>query len=190
MGVSGAGKSTVGRRLAAALGLPFLEGDDFHPPANIAAMRAGDALTDADRAPWLDRLAEALAGARDGAVLSCSALARAYRDRLRAATPELVFVHLDVAGDELERRLRQRRGHFMPPTLLGSQLATLEPLAADEAGIVLDGTMPPEELADRAVSLLRAGKGSAQPNRGAGQSPEDTSGTQIPVASENNSPPP
>ncbi|WP_040796207.1 gluconokinase [Nocardia higoensis] len=158
MGVSGSGKSTVGSRLAAAVGVPFAEGDDFHPAANIAAMRSGVALTDADRAPWLDRIAARLARAGDGAVISCSALARAYRDRLRADVPDLVFVHLDVPRAELDRRLRQRSGHFMPAALLDSQLATLEALEPDEAGIVLDGTRTPEELVDRAASRLLDGR--------------------------------
>ncbi|WP_067855509.1 gluconokinase [Nocardia shimofusensis] len=156
MGVSGSGKTTVAARLAAALGVPFAEGDDFHPAANIAAMAAGIALTDADRAPWLDRIADRLTRATDGVVVSCSALARSYRDRLRADVPDLVFVHLDVPRAEVDRQLRHRGGHFMPPSLLDSQLATLEPLDADEAGIVVDATDTPEALADRVAAWLRS----------------------------------
>lgn len=156
MGVSGSGKTTVASRLAAALGVPFAEGDDFHPAANIAAMTAGVALTDADRAPWLARIADWLTGATDGAVVSCSALARAYRDRLRADVPDLVFVHLDVPRAESDRRLRHRRGHFMPPSLLDSQLAMLEPLDVHtEAGLVVDGTATPQVLVDRVAAWLR-----------------------------------
>ncbi|SUE29086.1 gluconokinase [Nocardia farcinica] len=155
MGVTGSGKTTVGTRLAAALGVPFAEGDDFHPAANIERMRAGIPLTDAERRPWLDRIAAWLAGASGGGVVSCSALARAYRDTLRAAAPDVLFVHLDVPRPVLDRRVRERRGHFMAPQLLDSQLALLEPLGPDEPGVVLDGTRPPEELVARARELMR-----------------------------------
>lgn len=150
MGVSGCGKSSVGAALAMALGVRFLEGDAYHPPANVARMRAGVALTDAERAAWLDSLAAeigAAAAAGTGLVLSCSALKRRYRDRLRAADPDLRFAHLSGERALFARRMQERSGHFMPLSLLDSQLATLEPLQRDEAGIVLDARRTPAELA-------------------------------------------
>ncbi len=155
MGVSGSGKTTVGTRLADALGVEYTEGDDFHPPANVAKMAAGTPLDDADRAPWLDALAAAMAQRSErGAVVTCSALKRAYRDRLRAAAPDAFFLHLDVPRDELERRITNRRGHFLPLSLLDSQLATLEPLDADEKGITVDATRTPQELVGEVVADL------------------------------------
>ncbi len=140
MGVSGSGKSTVAVLLAQRLGRPMAEGDDFHPPANVAAMAAGRPLTDADRAPWLAAIRDWIT-ARDGAgeptVVACSALRRAYRDRLREGPGRVRFVQLDVPEPVLERRLEARRGHFMPVSLLGSQLDTLEPLEPDEDGVVV-----------------------------------------------------
>lgn len=137
MGVSGSGKSTIARRLADALGWDFLEGDALHSPANRAKMRAGVPLEDADRWPWLDAIAawmaQQLAAGRSG-VVACSALRRVYRERLRRAGPGVRFVYLQVAHDELARRMRGRR-HFMPPALLGSQLATLEEPASDEPAL-------------------------------------------------------
>ncbi|MFC8044746.1 gluconokinase [Nocardia sp. NPDC057353] len=152
MGVSGSGKTTVGELLAARLGVPFTEGDELHPAANVATMRAGTPLTDADRWPWLD-----IAGARlaaVGGVLSCSALARRYRDRLRALVPGVCFAHLDVPRAELERRLAARRGHFMPASLLASQLAALEPLRPDERGWTVPAAGAPDELAAHIADLL------------------------------------
>ncbi len=141
MGVSGAGKTHFGHALAAALAAPFQEGDDLHPPENVARMAAGVPLTDEDRAPWLDRVAGWMAGHRQGwSVVTCSALRRAYRDRLRAAAPEAAFVVLTVPEAVLRARLAHRTGHYMPPTLLPSQLATLEMPQADERALVLDGT--------------------------------------------------
>ncbi len=137
MGVSGAGKSAIGTALAAALGVPFVDGDDLHAQANVARMAAGIPLTDADRAPWLERVGATLAAAPDGLVVACSALKRAYRDAIRAAVPDVAFVHLAGSPELLRRRLDGRVGHFMPAALLDSQLATLEPLAPDEAGVVL-----------------------------------------------------
>ncbi len=156
MGVSGSGKTTIGTRLADALGVEYAEGDDFHPPANIAKMAAGTPLDDADRAPWLDALAAWMAerSAR-GAVVTCSALKRAYRDRLRASAPDTYFLHLNVPREELERRVAGRRGHFMPPSLLDSQLATLEQLEGDERGGTVDATRPPEDVVREAVAALR-----------------------------------
>ena len=152
MGVSGSGKSTVGARLAQRLGWDFAEGDDFHPAANVAKMAAGQPLTDADREPWLAAIAawidaELQAGRRR--VITCSALKRHYRDELRHA--DVRFVYLRVARAELERRLTDRPSHFMPASLLDSQLAALEPPAADEAAMTVEASDP-----DRAVDTIVA----------------------------------
>ncbi|MBM4270210.1 MAG: gluconokinase [Deltaproteobacteria bacterium] len=148
MGVSGAGKTTIGRLLAEQLGATFVEGDDFHPPANVAKMRSGTPLGDHDREPWLEALAQRIAGAEaahEDLVLACSALRRAYRERLSRAAAEARFVHLDVPQEVLRERLRRRRGHFMPESLLQSQLATLEPPAPDEDALVVDASGTPEK---------------------------------------------
>lgn len=147
MGVSGVGKTRVGLALAAALGARFVEGDDLHPPANRARMAAGTPLTDEDRWPWLDRVGAALAEGEPPVVAACSALARRYRDRLRARVPGLVMLHL--AGDPalVGERLATRRGHFMPPALLGSQFAALEPLGPDERSFAASVERPVEEVA-------------------------------------------
>lgn len=161
MGVSGSGKSTLGGVLARALGCPFLEGDDFHDAAAVLKMSAGHPLADDDRWPWLDRLARAIGGAlaRDGsAVAACSALRRSYRDRLRAAIPAPTrFILLDPGPDELQRRLGRRTGHYMPASLLGSQLATLERPGADEAATALTAGGSPEQLCEAALAWLQAG---------------------------------
>lgn len=139
MGVSGSGKSTVGAALAQRLRVPFADADDFHPPANIAKMTAGVALDDDDRHPWLDAIGDWLADhADDGGVMSCSALKRRYRDQLRTHAPEVAFVHLSGTREVIARRQSSRPGHFMPASLLSSQFATLEPLEADEDGVVID----------------------------------------------------
>lgn len=139
MGVSGSGKSTVGAALAQRLRVPFADADDFHPEANIAKMSAGIALDDEDRWPWLDAigrwLAEQDAG---GGVMSCSALKRSYRDRLRSFCPQTEFVHLSGTPEVITARQKSRPGHFMPASLLESQFATLEPLGTDERGVTLD----------------------------------------------------
>ncbi|MET7285705.1 gluconokinase [Streptomyces sp. NPDC005573] len=157
MGVAGTGKTTIGPMLAARLGVPYAEGDDFHPQANIDKMSAGTPLEDADRWPWLDAIGQWAHG-RDGlgGVVSSSALKRAYRDRLRAAAPGIVFVHL--AGDRklIEDRMSHRQGHFMPTALLDSQFATLQPLQDDEAGVAVDVAGGPEEITERAVAALEA----------------------------------
>ncbi|KNZ34550.1 MAG: hypothetical protein AD742_00515 [Methylibium sp. NZG] len=135
MGVCGCGKSTVGQQLAAARGVEFAEGDAFHPPENVARMAAGTPLTDADRAGWLATLADRLAAAQaqgKGLVLSCSALKRSYRDVLRRGAPGLQFVHLTGSRALLAERMNHRPGHYMPASLLDSQLAILEPPGADE----------------------------------------------------------
>ena len=156
MGVSGCGKSTLGQALAEALGVPYIEGDALHPPRNVALMAAGTPLTDADRAGWLDVIGERLAQAGDqGAVVACSALRRIYRDRLRAASPGLRLVHLHGDPALLAARIGQRTGHYMPATLLPSQLQTLEPPDPDEAAITLDIAQPPEALVRRTLQALR-----------------------------------
>ncbi|MFJ4084117.1 gluconokinase [Streptomyces iakyrus] len=156
MGVAGTGKTTIGPLLAARLGVPYAEGDDFHPPANIAKMSSGTPLTDEDRLPWLDAIGEWAHGrAGLGGVVSCSALKRSYRDRLRAAAPGVVFVHLTGDRALIEDRMSHRQGHFMPTALLDSQFATLQPLAADEAGVGVDVAGGPEEITERAALALR-----------------------------------
>lgn len=151
MGVSGCGKSEIGTRLGIAMGLPFLEGDRYHCSANVEKMAAGIALTDADRAQWLSTLSQHLGEARQregGLVLSCSALKRSYRDQLRRADPQLRIAHLCGPRSLIAHRMRNRPDHFMPLSLLDSQLRDLEPLQADEAGITLDLTLSPERLVD------------------------------------------
>lgn len=155
MGVAGCGKTTVGRDLAAALDAAFVEADALHPPANIAKMSAGTPLTDEDRRPWLDAVGRA-APAAGRAVIACSALRRAYRARIAAAAGEPVFfLHLAGSRAEIGRRMAARQGHFMPPSLLDSQFATLEPLAPDEPHLVLDVALPPESLIAEALKELR-----------------------------------
>ncbi|MFF7699981.1 gluconokinase [Streptomyces lydicus] len=157
MGVAGTGKTTIGPLVAAGLGVPYAEGDDFHPPANIAKMSAGVPLDDADRGPWLDAIgAWAHGRAGRGGVVSSSALKRSYRDRLRAAAPGAVFLHLTGDRALIEARMAGRKGHFMPAALLDSQFATLEPLGDDEAGVAVDVSGTPQEIAARAVAALRA----------------------------------
>ncbi|MGV7208493.1 gluconokinase [Oxalobacteraceae bacterium A2-2] len=158
MGVSGCGKSTVGRALADTLGVPFIEGDQYHPAANVAKMSAGMPLNDDDRAEWLLALQAEIARARaqgTGLVVSCSALKRRYRDLLRQGDPALRFAH--PAGERalIEERMRARVGHYMPPSLLDSQLRDLEPLQDDEAGIKLDLSQPPYQLVARIVAEER-----------------------------------
>jgi gluconokinase len=156
MGVSGSGKSTVGARLADTMRRPFLDADDLHTTAARARMAAGIPLQDADRWPWLDRVGGWLAAHPDG-VACCSALRRAYRNRLRQHAPDVLFVLLDVPEAVLAERLTGRVGHFMPVELLHSQLATLEPLGADERGLVVDGTLPTDWLVDRIGGYVYAG---------------------------------
>jgi gluconokinase len=158
MGVSGCGKSTVGRGLAAALGVPYVEGDELHPPHNVQRMAAGIALTDADREGWLAQVASQLsspAALREGVVVACSALRRRYRDQLRAAAPDARFVHLHGDVRLLRQRLAQRQGHYMPASLLDSQLQTLEPPDADERAVVLDIAESQQSLVDAALRALR-----------------------------------
>ncbi|WP_330340993.1 gluconokinase [Streptomyces sp. NBC_00557] len=157
MGVAGTGKTTIGPLLAARLGVPYAEGDDFHPQANIDKMSAGIPLDDSDRWPWLDAIGQWAHGrAGLGGVVSSSALKRSYRDRLRAAAPGVVFVHLTGDRKLIEERMAQRQGHFMPTALLDSQFATLEPLGPDEAGVAVDVAGGPQEITERAAKALEA----------------------------------
>jgi len=154
MGVSGSGKSTVGARLAQRLGWRFVEGDDFHPPANVAKMAAGEALTDADRAPWLDALHLLLSEAQaqgEPLVLACSALRATYRARLSADAARVRFIWLKGDAALIAARQAGRRGHFMPPALLASQFAVLEEPAG---AIVADIAPPPDVVVDSILVAL------------------------------------
>jgi gluconokinase len=160
MGVSGTGKTSVGEKIATELGAPFIEGDQHHPKSNIDKMAAGIPLTDEDRMPWLQTLAGLLAehaGEDEHAVLACSSLRRSYRDVLRDAVPDrrVFFLHLDASFEVLERRMAHRRRHFMPASLLRSQLDTLEPLEADELGTVVDVAAPLTAVVERSVAAIR-----------------------------------
>ncbi|WP_229259536.1 gluconokinase [Duganella aceris] len=149
MGVSGCGKSTVGQALASELDVPYIEGDLFHPDANVAKMSAGMPLNDDDRAGWLLALQAQIRAARQddaGLVLSCSALKRRYRDLLRQGDPALRFAHLAGAKELISARMQARVNHYMPPSLLDSQFRDLEPLQDDEAGVTLDIGIAPELL--------------------------------------------
>jgi carbohydrate kinase (thermoresistant glucokinase family) len=157
MGVAGSGKSRVGAALAARLRCLFIDGDDYHPAANVEKMRSGTPLTDADRESWLDALAaqlDACRAAGAGCVLACSALKRRYRERLAAGHGDLRFVHLTAPRAVLEERLRARAGHFMPPALLESQLAALEPPGADEPAQSFSAEEPLEALVERIAAAL------------------------------------
>jgi carbohydrate kinase (thermoresistant glucokinase family) len=155
MGVSAAGKSTIGALLAAALELTFVDGDSLHPLTNVEKMAAGRPLDDDDRWPWLRAIGQALAESHDaGLVIACSALKRSYRDAIRTEAPDAVFVHLDGDRAVLTRRIEGRSGHFMPASLLDSQFAILEPLAADERGVVVDVDAPVAAIIDAAVRGL------------------------------------
>ncbi|HLU95663.1 MAG TPA: gluconokinase [Thermobifida alba] len=154
MGVSGSGKTTVARGVSRRLGIAFADADDFHPEANVAKMANGVPLTDADRLPWLRSLAAWIGEHEErgeSSVLACSALRRSYRDILRGGAPGVFFVHLHGPAELIGERLRRRRDHFMPPGLLDSQFAALEPLGPDEAGVVLDVAAAPEELVAEAA---------------------------------------
>ncbi|SCL31204.1 gluconate kinase, SKI family [Micromonospora rhizosphaerae] len=157
MGVSGAGKTTVARGIGELTGLRFAEADEFHSEANVARMRSGVPLDDAARWPWLGELAAWMAARHAegvSTVLTCSALKRSYRDVLRQGPPEVEFVHLAGSAELIRDRLTRRAGHYMPASLLDSQRAILEHLEPDESGVVLDVTLPPDELVAAAVTRL------------------------------------
>jgi gluconokinase len=171
MGVAGSGKTTVAAALAGELGLELIEGDEYHPQANVDKMRAGIPLTDDDRRPWLEALARLIRDRHErgrGTVLACSALRRAYRDVIRAAAPpaETFVIELDVDADMLSERMNARTGHFMPTSLRESQLATLEHLGADEPGMTLDANRPTEVVIADAAGGVRAQFSTPDPDLG------------------------
>jgi len=154
MGVAGCGKTSVGEALAEALAVPFTEGDRLHPPSNVAKMSSGTPLTDEDRWPWLEKIGEALRG-DSGHIAACSALKRSYRERIAARAGRPVsFIFLDGSRETLEKRMRERKGHFMPASLLDSQLATLERPASDERALRLDIDQPVALLVAQARDWL------------------------------------
>jgi gluconokinase len=166
MGVSGCGKSTFSQAIGDALGLQVADGDDFHAPESVAKMQAGVALDDADRWPWLDRIAAHLAASsgdhanpadrETGRVIACSALKRAYRDRIRNSLPQVKFIFLDGDAELIRSRLALRTGHFMHPALLADQLRTLERPAADEADVItIDMAQPIAQMVAQVVAALR-----------------------------------
>ncbi|MDJ1115461.1 gluconokinase [Microbacterium dauci] len=154
MGVSASGKSSVGRALADRLGVAFADADDLHPAANIEKMSAGIPLNDDDRWPWLDLTVARLGSEPGGMVIACSALRRAYRDRIVASAPDVVFVHLTGSVELLAQRAKERLDHFMPAALLTSQLETLEDLEDDEPGFALDFSRPVAELVEEAAGRI------------------------------------
>jgi carbohydrate kinase (thermoresistant glucokinase family) len=157
MGVSGAGKSTIGVLVADALNVRFVDADSLHPIANVAKMAAGTPLDDDDRWPWLAVVGRTLSDASsDGLVVACSALKRVYRDAIRAEVPEVIFLHLDGTHAVLSRRLEGRTDHFMPTSLLDSQLSTLERLQSDENGVVVDIDAPVPEVVAAAADAVVA----------------------------------
>jgi gluconokinase len=159
MGVSGCGKSTLARALADALEVTFVEGDELHPPANVQRMSAGIPLTDRDREDWLASIGAHLGLAhaqRRGMVVACSALKRRYRDQLRRHAPDLRLLHLHGDAALLAERLNLRSGHYMPPSLLPSQLDALELPEPDEDAVVLDILMPPARQIEHALAALGA----------------------------------
>ena len=159
LGVSGSGKSTVGKMLSPPLGATFLEGDEYHSSANIAKMRSGRPLDDADRWPWLEKIGVAVAGHMEqgrSVVAACSALRRSYREALaKAARHELIFVHLTIDQAKLAARIQARRQHFMPVSLLESQLAALEPLGPDELGTEIAETGSVQQTVAATLRWLR-----------------------------------
>jgi gluconokinase len=162
MGVSGSGKTTVALRLVGGLGWPFVEGDEFHPADNVAKMHSGHALDDDDRWPWLEAVARWIGereAAAEDAVVTCSALKRSYRDVLRRDHPSVWFAHVSASPTALRERVETRGGHYMPASLLDSQLATLEPLDPDEPGITMTSEGSPDEAAWRVLDALRRERG-------------------------------
>jgi carbohydrate kinase (thermoresistant glucokinase family) len=172
MGVSGCGKSSVGLALADALGASFVDGDDLHPEGNKKLMAAGIPLNDENRWPWLDLVAQALAGGpadirentetgtagATGTVIACSALKRSYRERILKGAPNTFLIHLAGTRELLAERMSSRGTHFMPLSLLDSQLATLEPLASDEPGATFDIALPPQTIVEQAIVALEKNK--------------------------------
>ncbi|MFU8946307.1 gluconokinase [Mycetocola zhadangensis] len=167
MGVSASGKSTIGALIAGALGVPFVDGDALHPQANIEKMAGGQPLNDDDRWPWLAVVGQTLAESGKsgtGMVIACSALRRAYRQTILDNAPDAQFVHLHGSRDVLAARIEGRSGHFMPASLLDSQFATLEPLAEDEPGCVVDIDQTVADIVAEAVENIRAGESSTRRN--------------------------
>jgi gluconokinase len=163
MGVSGSGKSTVAATLAERLGWPFAEGDDFHPPANVEKMRSGQPLDDDDRWPWLRRLADWIGeheAQGQSVVVTCSALKRAYRDVLCDGHPSVWFAHVTADPALIRERMEHRSGHYMPVSLLDSQLALLEPLQDDEPGVSVSGAGKPVAVVDDVLATLTRERGS------------------------------
>ncbi|WP_018157097.1 gluconokinase [Demetria terragena] len=159
MGVSGSGKTTIAEDLAELLGWTYAEGDDFHPQANRDKMASGTPLTDEDRWPWLRTIADWISAkgeSGESAVVTCSALRRAYREVLEAGNPHVQFCHVAVSPIELASRMQEREGHYMPASLLQSQLDTLEPLGDDEPGITVVAEGPPDRVFEQVVEELRA----------------------------------
>lgn len=163
MGVSGAGKTTIGKKLAARLGWKFIEGDVPHPPANVAKMRRGKPLTDVDRAPWLAAIAQVidewLRGGENG-VIPCSAMKRSYRRQIIGERGDVRLVYLEGSHELIAGRLAGRRGHFMPASLLDSQFGRLEPPGPDENSIMIDIDRPVGEIIERISSVLLSAAGS------------------------------
>lgn len=155
MGVSGCGKSTVGAALAKALDGTYVDGDDLHPAANIAKMSTGTPLLDTDRWPWLDRVGEILSSRQETTIIGCSALKRAYRDRVRVNVEEpVLFVHLSGTREEIARRMENRPGHFMPASLLESQFAALEPPTLDEYAVTVALEQPLVEILKKLTGIF------------------------------------
>ncbi|RRJ88835.1 gluconokinase [Gulosibacter macacae] len=157
MGVSGSGKTTIAELVRARTSFPFVESDKLHPPENIAKMSAGHPLNDDDRWPWLERIRDWLSNQENlgsSSIATCSALKRSYRDVLRAAAPAVVFVHVTDPYEVIAARLAARKGHFMPPGLLQSQLDTLEDLQPDEAAVEISNEDAPELVAARVLAIL------------------------------------
>jgi len=166
MGVSGSGKSTVADGLVQRLGWEFAEGDEFHPPENVAKMSAGQPLDDEDRWPWLRRLADWIGEHErtgDSVVVTCSALKRSYRDLLRDGHPSVWFAHVTADAALIRERMERRSGHYMPVSLLDSQLALLEPLQDDEPGAAISGAGAPEAVVDQLLTALGSERGIAIP---------------------------
>ena len=161
MGVSGSGKSTVAKGLSTTLGWEFAEGDAFHSGSNVEKMKSGVPLTDEDRWPWLEAIGDWISGKEgrgESAVVTCSALRRAYRDRLRHDRPHVRFLHITAHEDVIRDRMQHRPGHYMPPSLLPSQLATVEPLEPDEPGVVITNEGSEGDVLDRALRALGLGE--------------------------------